>query len=441
MTLSNATISLDHPQLLDSLAADNNLLVIQDLDGVCMELVQDPLTRCIDRHYVEAAHKLSGHFQVLTNGEHTGRRGVNRIVEQAFDTPEQVRQHGLYLPGLAAGGVQLQDRYGNVSHPGVTQAELNFLGLVPEKMRQFLTETLRAAPYRLDAATIDTLLQSAVLDNRVSPTINLNHFHSRFKNQPACYRQLQQQVGQSLVQLLDDAAARGLADAFFVHYAPNLGRDTAGHERLKPGDSDHAGTHDFQFMLRGAIKEVGTLVILNDYYQRRTGTYPLGAQFNARAAPRELDTLLKLAVDRFDPRYMPRILGVGDTVTACPQPTEDGRIQILRGGSDRGFLTLVQELGKSFDTDNVVAYVDSSGGEVQRPRIEAKQLHTSVAAPWAGLDNISDADDPLTLNFVFPEGYRQYVGFFRALADRFPSVGPGLSAANRATDKLRQGGR
>ena len=38
-----------------------------------MQLVKDPLTRRMDRAYVEAAAALRG-FVVLTNGEHEGRR-------------------------------------------------------------------------------------------------------------------------------------------------------------------------------------------------------------------------------------------------------------------------------------------------------------------------------------------------------------------------------
>src|SRR3546814_12176086 len=75
--------------------------------------------------------------------------------------------------------------------------------------------------------------------------------------------------------------------------------------------------------------------------------------------------LLKLATERFDPKRMPRIVGFGDTVSAQTQQI-DGKPQVLRGGSDRGFLTLVQDLGKAFRTDNAVLYVASRCGELQR---------------------------------------------------------------------------
>ena len=47
-------------QLLQELAAVDDLLIVQDLDGVCMQLVKDPLTRRMDRSYVEAAALLKG---------------------------------------------------------------------------------------------------------------------------------------------------------------------------------------------------------------------------------------------------------------------------------------------------------------------------------------------------------------------------------------------
>ena len=64
-------------QLLQELTGED-LLIVQDLDGVCMPLVKDPLTRRMDAAYVEAVAALDGQFAVLTNGEHEGRRGVNR---------------------------------------------------------------------------------------------------------------------------------------------------------------------------------------------------------------------------------------------------------------------------------------------------------------------------------------------------------------------------
>ena len=81
---------LDSHTLLDSINEINDLLIVQDLDGVCIPLVKDPLDRKIDAEYVYAVSKLGSDFCVLTCGEHEGRRGVNRIVEKA---PELIVFH------------------------------------------------------------------------------------------------------------------------------------------------------------------------------------------------------------------------------------------------------------------------------------------------------------------------------------------------------------
>lgn len=422
MTINSPHFSLDHPRLLDALVATDKLLIIQDLDGVCMGLVRDPLTRTIERRYVQAARQLAGHFFVLTNGEHIGRRGVNGIVDNALAAPTQAREQGLYLPGLAAGGVQLQDRHGEVCHPGVSEAELAFLQTIPGKAERFLGELLAAPPYALGASAIAPLVGASVLDNLASPTLNINSLYQHFSEQPALYQQLQRALEGFMEQLLEQAAACRLEESFFVHYAPNLGSDALGRERLRYSIGDNAGTTDFQFMLKGAIKEVGVLVILNHYYHQHTGHYPLGADFNARQAPRERGALLQLARKHFDPSQMPRIVGVGDTVTSASR-TLDGQTRQLRGGSDRGFLTLVQELGKAFDSDNCVVYIDSSGGEVDRPGLDAAHLQRRAAdpglEPWPAAEGISDPADPLALDVVFCDGHAQYVTFFCTLAERY----------------------
>ena len=59
-------------ELLQELTGAEDLLIVQDLDGVCMQLVKDPLTRRMDPSYVDAVAALDGQFAVLTNGEHEG---------------------------------------------------------------------------------------------------------------------------------------------------------------------------------------------------------------------------------------------------------------------------------------------------------------------------------------------------------------------------------
>lgn len=420
-SLSKQTWSLDHSALIDLCQRQNNLLIIQDLDGVCMGLVKNPLTRTLDPEYVRAARQLDGHFYVLTNGEHIGNRGVNRIVEKTFDAGT-VAQEGLYLPGLAAGGVQWQDRFGTVSHPGVSSQELDFLAAVPKQISQRLQQFFQSQSE--DDPNIQVCIEAAVLDNPVSPTANLNVFYDLLADRIEIYAQLQQEMQVLTAELLAQAQAQGLGQSFFVHYAPNLGKDAQGNEILQPATPQDAGTTDFQFMLQGGIKEAGVLAILNRYYHQRTGQYPLGVDFNARQAPQSHAALVALVKEKFDPVQMPTLIGVGDTVTS-KAVEENGELRFQRGGSDRNFLHLIQALGQEFDTHNIVVYVDSSGGEVknrkalQLERISdsqsgANSLHRVVTGP--GDDR--DTADPLTLNVVFPRGHTQYIQCFQDIARR-----------------------
>ena len=410
--LSERSLSLDSQSLSNILSERENILIIQDLDGVCMGLVKDPLTREIEPRYLEAAKSLGDRFYVLTNGEHIGKRGVNGIVEKALGDPPTAKQKGLYLQGLAGGGVQWQDCSGNVSHPGVSEAEMAFLEAVPTKIADCLRELGQQLKYGLDRTKLEEYIQATVLDNKVSPTANLNVFHEVFKDSPQLYAELQQEIRLLMDRLLASARERGLEDAFFVHYAPNLGRDEDGQEIMQPAQGKDSGTTDFQFMLRGGIKEVGVLVILNHYYFMQTGNYPLGKDFNARQAPRDKSALLTLVRDNFDPAAMPTIVGVGDTVTSKAVETND-RLEFKRGGSDRGFLELIQAIGREFNTDNVVVYIDSSGGEVKnRKPIELDSSNPKEIKVIEGPGDPRDTDDPLTLNVVFPQGHPQYIDFF-----------------------------
>ncbi len=417
-SLHSRSLSLDHQSLSQMLIEKENILIIQDLDGVCMGLVKDPLTRVIDTKYLEAAKSLGDHFYVLTNGEHIGTRGVNGIIAKAFADYNLVKEQGLHLQGLAGGGVQWQDCYGNVSHPGVSDAELAFLEAVPLKIANYLRELGTQLKYGLSQTQLEECIQATVLDNKVSPTANLNVFHEIFSDSPQLYADLQQEIKSLMDRLLQEAQQQGLGDSFFVHYAPNLGRDEQGQEIMQPAQDKDSGTTDFQFMLRGAIKEVGVLVILNHYYFLQTGNYPLGKDFNARQAPRQQEALLKLVKDNFDPAIMPTIVGVGDTVTS--KAVENGnQIEFKRGGSDRGFLELIQALGKEFDTENVIVYIDSSGGEVKnRKALKLDRADSSEVKVIEGPGDSRDTEDPLTLNIVFPGGHEQYIDFFCQTANK-----------------------
>ena len=416
VSLSSQSLSLDRHSLNQALVERENILIIQDLDGVCMGLVKDPLTRTMETRYIEAVESLGDRFFVLTNGEHIGQRGVNGIIERAFGDGQLVKDKGLYLQGLAGGGVQWQDRYSNVAHPGVSDAEMAFLEAVPLRMADFIKKLCQQPKYGLDEAQVEEYIKATVLNNKVSPTANSNVFYEVFSDRPELYADFQQEMKTLTENLLQEAQQQGLSDSFFVHLAPNLGRDENGIEIMQPAGNGDSGTTDFQFMLRGAIKEVGVLVILNHYYYLQTGQYPLGKDFNAREAPNNHQDLLKLVRDNFDPQIMPTIVGVGDTVTSKAVENGNG-LEFKRGGSDRGFLELVQALGKEFNTDNIVIYVDSSGGELENR--QALKLDRSdpqdikvIEGPGEG-----DTEDPLTLNFVFPGGHQEYIDFFCRLAE------------------------
>ncbi|MEM6252683.1 MAG: glucosylglycerol 3-phosphatase [Cyanobacteria bacterium P01_D01_bin.156] len=402
--LHQQTFSLDHQAFTQILASTENLLIIQDLDGVCMGLVKDPLNRKIDPCYVEAVTAYDGHFFVLTNGEHIGKRGVNTIVANSLGADIGNR----HLPGLAAGGIQWQDRHGQLSHPGVSDAELTFLKSVPARIETRLQEFLATVDHGLSPDTLTHCINASVLDNVASPTANLNTFYETLNN-PEIYRQLQEQMKALTEQLLEDAKHQGLGDSFFVHYAPNLGRNNNNDEVVWWADAATSGTTDFQFMLRGAIKEAGVLALLNRYYFEKTGVHPLGIGFNARQAPRTMKDMLTLVKQDFDPAHMPLIIGVGDTVTSQAVETEERTITFKRGGSDRNFLQLIQNLGQAFDSGNLVVYVDSSGGELKNRR--AIQVENNIVTQGPG--DPRDSSDPLTLNVVFPGGHERYCAAFQ----------------------------
>lgn len=400
-TLSPADLLTDlRPRLRDTAG----LLVVQDLDGVCMDLVLDPLTRRLEGSYVRHARRLDGCFSVLTNGEHEGRRGVNRLVERALGDDLDPGREGLYLPGLAAGGVQLQNRHGQVATPGVSAAELAFLDTLPARMAEELRAWLPGLLPQLGSDELERQINLAVLDNPLSPTVNLNGLFqlSAAGERPVVLaRELQQGLLELMQGLLAEAEGQGLEGSFFLHIAPNV-LDGEGREQPVWASEQGIGTTDVQFMLRGAIKEAGLLVLINRHIARHHGVHPLGESFNVRSAPRRHADLLALAAERIPPALMPQLVGVGDTITSSPGPTPGSW---RRGGSDRGFLTLLQELGRRFDRPNRVVLVDSSGGEVSRPSMADGSLR-----------GLTDPDDPLRLDVLFPDGPAQYRTFFAELA-------------------------
>ena len=391
-------------EVIDKIINEQNILIVQDLDGVCIPLVQDPLKREINKGYVKDVSRLRERFAVLTCGEHEGRRGVNRLVEKALNSKTTAKENGFYLPGLAACGVEFQDRFSNLSHPGLKDDEINFLAEVPKMMRSMLTIELKKFLPNLSNEKRNKLIDVAVCDTRFTPTLNFNEIFSYVKNDFQKVKDLQLIMGKIMNDLLEESKNFGLDNSFYLHLMPNLGiRD--GREIMKYSTQNEFGTTDIQFIIKGAIKEAGLLFLLNKYIANKTGVYPFGENFNVRNAPKTHAQLIKLCRDKIPHEQMPLLVGVGDTVTSVKDNKDNSW---LRGGSDRGFLTLIQRLGESYKKDNQVVFVNSCNEQVLRPRINGTDMQ-----------GVSDPNDDLKFNMIINDGPKEYIEWFKQLASNF----------------------
>ena len=391
-------------EVINTIINEQNILIVQDLDGVCIPLVQDPLQREINKEYVKDVSRLREKFAVLTCGEHEGKRGVNRLVEKALDSKTTAKEDGFYLPGLAACGVEYQDRFSNLSYPGLKDNEINFLAEVPKMMRSMLTNELKKFLPNLSNEKRNKLIDVAVCDTRFTPTLNFNEIFSYVKNDFQKVKDLQLIMGKIMNDLLEESKNFGLDNSFYLHLMPNLGiRD--GREIMKYSTQNEFGTTDIQFIIKGAIKEAGLLFLLNKYIANKTGVYPFGENFNVRNAPKTHAQLIKLCRDKIPHEQMPLLVGVGDTVTSVKDNKDNSW---LRGGSDRGFLTLIQRLGESYKKDNQVVFVNSCNEQVLRPRINGTDMK-----------GVSDPNDDLKFNMIINDGPKEYIEWFKQLASNF----------------------
>ena len=391
-------------EVINTIINEQNILIVQDLDGVCIPLVQDPLQREINKEYVKDVSRLREKFAVLTCGEHEGKRGVNRLVEKALDSKKTAKENGFYLPGLAACGVEYQDRFSNLSYPGLKDNEINFLAEVPNMMRSMLTNELKKFLPNLSNEKRNKLIDVAVCDTRFTPTLNFNEIFSYVKNDFQKVKDLQLIMGKIMNDLLEESKNFGLDNSFYLHLMPNLGiRD--GREIMKYSTQNEFGTTDIQFIIKGAIKEAGLLFLLNKYIANKTGVYPFGENFNVRNAPKTHAQLIKLCRDKIPHEQMPLLVGVGDTVTSVKDNKDNSW---LRGGSDRGFLTLIQRLGESYKKDNQVVFVNSCNEQVLRPRINGTDMQ-----------GVSDPNDDLKFNMIINDGPKEYIEWFKQLASNF----------------------
>ena len=391
-------------EVIRTIINEKNILIVQDLDGVCIPLVKDPLKRELSKEYVKDVSKLGENFSVLTCGEHEGRRGVNRLVEKALDSKTKAKEYGLYLPGLAACGVEFQDRFGNSSHPGLKDNEIKFLAEIPEMMRSMLNNELKIFFPNLTNESRNKLIEVAICDTRFTPTLNFNEIFSSVKNDFKKIERLQLIMEKIMNSLLDESKKVGLGNSYYLHMMPNLGL-RKGKEIMKYATKDELGTTDIQFIINGAIKEAGLLLLLNKYISTQTGIYPFGENFNVRNAPKSHDELIKLCRDKISNDKMPMLIGVGDTVTSSKDKEKDSW---LRGGSDRGFLTLIQKLGVSYKKANQIIFVNSSNEQVSRPKVNGSDM-----------TGISDPNDDLKFNMIINDGPEEYIEWFKELAINF----------------------
>ena len=391
-------------EVINTILNEENILIVQDLDGVCIPLVQDPLKREINKDYVYNVSKLREKFSVLTCGEHEGRRGVNRLIERALDSKTKAKTNGLYLPGLASCGVEFQDRFSNLSYPGLKDNEITFLKKVPEIMRSMLTKELKIFLPNLSDELLIKLIDVAICDTRFTPTLNFNEIFNYAKNDLKKVQGLQLIMLDIMKSLLEESINFGLANSFYLHMMPNLGSQQ-GREIMKYATQNEFGTTDIQFIINGAIKEAGLLLLLNKYISTKTGVYPFGEEFNVRNAPKSLPELISLCKAKIPSNQMPLLIGVGDTVTS---EKDNNSNSWLRGGSDRGFLTLIQRLGELYNKENQVIFVNSSNDQVSRPKINGSDM-----------TGISDPNDDLTFNMIINDGPEEYIEWFKQLTTNF----------------------
>ena len=385
------------------LISSENILFIQDIDGVCIPLVKDPMSREIELKYIYAVKELGEEFFVLTCGEHEGPRGVNRIIERSLRSTIEPKNKELYLRGLAACGVEYQDNNGEISFEGVSEKELNFLSKVPTLIRPKFELIVKNLFPKLGQDDINYHAAKSICDTRFSPTINFNSLFDLVSKDSDKRKLIQISFEKMMNEIIYKAESEGLKNSFFLHISPNLGNKN-GKEIIKLSTKNDIGSTDIQLLIKGAVKDSGVLFLLNKFIQNKTGKAPFGSNFNFRNSPKSIREKIDLCKRTIHISEMPLIVGVGDTVTS---KKNNGEKIYYRGGSDRSFLEFIQILGNEFGINNKIIFVDSSSGEVERPSTNK-----------TGLMGISDVDDNLKFDMVFKNGPKEYISWFIELAKK-----------------------
>ncbi len=367
------------------LISSKNILFIQDIDGVCIPLVKDPMTRELESKYIYAVKEFAEEFFVLTCGEHEGPRGVNRIIERSLRSTTEPKNKELYLRGLAACGVEYQDSNGEISFEG---PKFNYIvkNIFPE----------------LSQEDINFHAVKSICETRFSPTINFNSLFDLVHEDSDKRKLIQISFEKMMNEIILKAESEGLKNSFFLHISPNLGNKN-GRETIKLSSQDDIGSTDIQLLIKGAVKDSGVLFLLNKFIADKTGKAPFGRNFNFRNSPNSVTEKIDLCKRTIQKEDMPLIVGVGDTVTSKKNNDEKS---YSRGGSDRSFLELIQILGNEFGIKNKIIFVDSSSGEVERPSTKK-----------TGLIGISDVHDNLKFDIVFKNGPKEYISWFIELAN------------------------
>ncbi len=392
-------INLDFEEIIIN---SKNILFIQDIDGVCIPLVKDPMTRKLESKFIFAVKNLKKEFYVLTCGEHEGPRGVNRIVERSLRSIDQPKEKGLYLRGLAACGVEYQDSNGNISFEGVSKEEVDFLAKVPDLMRPSFEKIVKKIFPNINQEEINSHASKSICKTRFSPTINFNSLFDLVKDDSEKRKIIQKSFEGMMNEIIYKAKAQGLKDSFFLHISPNLGSKD-GNEIIKLSSRNDIGSTDIQLLLKGAVKDSGVLFLLNKFIYDTTGKAPFGRNFNFRDSPKSIKEKVNFCKKYIKSKDMPTIIGIGDTVTSQKNTNNS----YSRGGSDRSFLEFIQLLGKEFDSNNKIIFVDSSSGEVYRPSIKI-----------SGLKGISDEADNLKFDIIFQNGPKEYLNWFIEFAKK-----------------------
>ena len=273
---------------------------------------------------------------------------------------------------------------------------MDFLAKVPDLMRPSFEKIVKKIFPDINQEEINSHASKSICKTRFSPTINFNSLFDLVKDDSEKRKIIQKSFEDMMNEIIYKAKAQGLKNSFFLHISPNLGSKD-GNEIIKLSSKNDIGSTDIQLLIKGAVKDSGVLFLLNKFIYDSTGIAPFGRNFNFRDSPKSLIEKVNFCKKYIKPEDMPTIIGIGDTVTSQKNTNNS----YSRGGSDRSFLEFIQLLGKEFESNNKIIFVDSSSGEVYRPSTKI-----------SGLEGISDDDDNLKFDMIFQNGPKEYLNWF-----------------------------